>query len=237
MFVNATSRSAPSIPASLRDGIEPSESPIAQNTSTAAVAEAASTATNVAPHTAGPIAAGAGAIACSVIVASAAVRPNWARLKSSRTGLWPRVQTSTTAGPTIIASTRSCGAASSRPSTSGSSDSDSECALPRTCAWITNSSVAAKPAASAHHGIRTSVPYGTRSRTTWCHNTNAATAVAAISAPSVTRVSRPSCRSTKLQTSDGRTSAGRTSGDPTTRRRPPRTRGCHAAHGPARGGR
>ena len=129
------------------------------------------------------------------------------------------------------------GAASSRPSTSGSSDSDSECALPRTCAWITNSSVAAKPAASAHHGIRTSVPYGTRSRTTWCHNTNAATAVAAISAPSVTRVSRPSCRSTKLQTSDGRTSAGRTSGDrtsgdPTTEPLRSCTHGCRASRGP-----
>ena len=146
------------MPASLRDGIEPSESPIAQKTSTAAVAELTSTATNVAPHTAGPISAGAGASACSVIAASAAVSPNWARLKNSRVGLWPRVQTSTTAGPAIIASTRSLGEASSRPSTSGSSDSDSECALPRTCAWITNSSVAAKPAASAHHGMRTSSP-------------------------------------------------------------------------------
>ena len=157
VLVSATSRSAPSIPASRFDGIAPSESPIAQNTSTAAVAELTSTAMTVAPHTSGPISAGAGASACSVIVASAAVRANWARLNSSRTGPWPRVHTSTTAGPTIIASMRSCGAASSSPRTSGSSDSDSECALPRTCAWMTNTSVAAKPAASAHHGIVTPV--------------------------------------------------------------------------------
>ena len=36
--------------------------------------------------------------------------------------------------------------------TSGSSESESVCALPRTCAWMTKTSVAAKPAASAHHG-------------------------------------------------------------------------------------
>ena len=89
-------------------------------------------------------------------MASAPVRPNCATLNSSRTGPWPRVSTSTTAGPTTIAVTRSDGSASSSPSTSGISDSDSECLVPRMCAWATNASVAAKPAASAHQGMRSS---------------------------------------------------------------------------------
>ena len=50
--------------------------------------------------------------------------------------------------------TRSDGIARSRPATSGSSESESVCALPRTCAWMTKISVAAKAAASAHHGMR-----------------------------------------------------------------------------------
>ena len=109
-------------------------------------------------------------------------------VEESRIGECPRVSTSTTAGPTTCAITRSCGAASSSPSTSGSSESDSECALPRTCAWTTNSSVAAKrgrerpPRDRARPSRR-----ARRSRTTWCHNTIAATASRRSVLASVTR--------------------------------------------------
>ena len=44
--------------------------------------------------------------------------------------------------------------------TSGSSDSESVCALPRMWAWMTKTSAAAKPIASAHHGTRNPSVYG-----------------------------------------------------------------------------
>src|SRR3954451_23450923 len=214
-LTSATIMSAPIIPASRRDGMPPSDSPIAQKTSTEAVNELANTAANVAPQTSGPIGAGAGASAWRVIVASVAVSANWARLNASRVNPCPRVNSRTISGPTTVATIRSLGLASSRPSTSGTSDSDSECALPRTCAWITNASATAKPAASAHHGIETAASYGTRSRTTLNHSTIAAMDVAAISAARDARVSRPS-RSTSLQTNGGPTNGDRTNADRST---------------------
>ena len=126
---------------------------IAANTSEAPVSALTSTAANTATHMPGPSVCGTGASRCSVVSARQAVSPNWARLKSSFSGEWPRVSASTTAGPSTCASTSSCGVASSRPRISGSSEIDSECALPRTWAWTTNSSVAANAAASAHHGM------------------------------------------------------------------------------------
>ena len=153
MLVSATTRSAPIITAIRREGNTPSASAIAANTSVAPVTALTSTAANTASHSDGPSTCGTGASTCSVITARHAVRPNCARLNNSLSGECPRVNASTSAGPTTCASTSSCGEASSRPRISGSSEIDSECALPRTCAWTTNSSVAANPAASAHHGL------------------------------------------------------------------------------------
>ena len=55
------------------------------------------------------------------------------------------------------------------------------CALPRMWAWMTKTSVAAKPIASAHHGIWNPSVYAGMSRTTVAYST---TAVAPISATS-----------------------------------------------------
>ena len=153
MLVSATSRSAPIISAIRRDGNTPSAIAIAANTRVAPISALTITAANTAGHRPGPSACGTGASACSVTTAKQAVSPNWARLNTSLSGEWPSVSASTTAGPSTCASTSSCGVASSRPRISGSSDIDSECALPRTWAWTTNSSVAANAAASAHHGM------------------------------------------------------------------------------------
>ena len=84
---------------------------------------------------------------------SVAVSANCATLNATFTGALPRTKRSTTIGPATWAMTSSCGAASSRPATSGSSESESVCALPRMCAWTTKTSVAANPIASAHHGM------------------------------------------------------------------------------------
>jgi hypothetical protein len=84
---------------------------------------------------------------------SVAVSANCATLNATFTGALPRTNSSTAIGPTTCAMISSCGAASSRPATSGSSDSESVCALPRMWAWTTKTSVAANPTASAHHGI------------------------------------------------------------------------------------
>ena len=102
----------------------------------------------------GPISAGAGISACSTITLSVAVSANCARLNATFTGAQERTNSSTRIGPATWAITSSCGAASSRPTTSGSSDSDSVCELPRMWAWMTKTSAAAKPTASAHHGTR-----------------------------------------------------------------------------------
>ena len=83
---------------------------------------------------------------------SVAVSANCATLNATLTGALRRTKSSTTIGPTTCAMIRSCGAASSRPTTSGSSESESVCALPRMWAWMTKTSVGGEAAASAHQG-------------------------------------------------------------------------------------
>ena len=73
-------------------------------------------------------------------------------LKAIFTGALRRTKTSTTSGPTTCAITSSCGVARRRPTTSGSSESESVCALPRMWAWMTKTSAAANATASAHQG-------------------------------------------------------------------------------------
>ncbi len=81
-------------------------------------------------------------------------------LKATLIGSVPRTHSSTSSGPSTWAKISSVGSPSSRPMTSGISESDSVCALPRTWAWMTKTSVAAKPAASAHHGTWKPSVYG-----------------------------------------------------------------------------
>ena len=165
VFVSATTRSAPNMPSIRGDGSVPSESAITDSTSAAATSEPARTAANVALHTSGPSVAGADTSACSTITESVAVRANCARLNATLAGDRPRTKRRMSAGPAICATIRSCGVASSRPATSGSSESESVCALPRKWAWMTKTSVTANAAASAHHGTCTPSVYAGRSRT------------------------------------------------------------------------
>ena len=166
VFVSDTTRSAPNIRSISPDGSAPSASAITVTTSAPATSAPAPTAMNVALHTPGPISAGAGITACRTATLSVAVSANCATLKAILTGAVPRVNSRTTSGPRICASTRSCGVASSSPMTSGISESDSVCALPRMCAWMTKTSVAANASASPHHGICHPPVYAGRSRTT-----------------------------------------------------------------------
>jgi hypothetical protein len=154
VLVRETTRSAPNMRRTSIEGRDPSASAITASTSAAATNEPAATATNVPVQTPGPISAGAGTSVCSTTTVSVAVRANCATLNATLTGALPRANNSTTNGPATWATISSVGAPSSRPTTNGSSDSDSVCALPRMCAWTTKTSVAAKPIASAHQGTR-----------------------------------------------------------------------------------
>jgi hypothetical protein len=153
VLVSETTRSAPNMRSISSDGSVPSASAITASTSAAATSEPTAIAANVAVQTPGPISAGAGTSACRTITDSVAVSANCATLNATFTGALPRTNSNTAIGPTTCATTSACGVASSRPATSGSSESESVCALPRRWAWTTKISVAANPIASAHHGM------------------------------------------------------------------------------------
>ena len=142
----------------------------------------------------------------------------------------------------------SCGVASSRPTTSGSSDSDSVCALPRMWAWMTKTSVAANadrerpPRDVEAVRVGRQVAHDRRGRAPPPSPAISATSSQMAAARSRASAQLPfTLRSSQLpgpaaaRTSCGPTSGGPTSGGRSSRSRPVPTAGRGAARLLARG--
>ena len=117
-----------------------------------------------------------------MITARQVVSVNWAMLKTILIAGSLRSNSSTTTGPIRPASTRSIGAANSRPKTSGRSPSENEWALRRKCRWTTQRSAARKPRASPHHVMWTPRSNSGRSCTGPASNAAQATTIPTFSA-------------------------------------------------------